>query len=189
MNIPTVDNQQFSEQTLKGFLLKNVDVTKKDPVIKLLNNYLIQRVDDFWDTVIVPLRRESKFDGNKINWYFEIYKEGLEAHKVSENPFKFVNITKDNVKETVRFLKDKTVIQYLDLGTSFLTSCFSLLSSWYRDQLVLKRLEHIYGNSDPYKWIIRAEEEENGIMREQTGDTPEVSKILNNIGLIISHRV
>jgi len=188
MDRPTPNNQQFSEKTLKGFLLKNVDPTTTSPIVQLLNQYLIQRVDIFWNTVIVPLCKETKFNGNKINWYFEIYKEGLEAHKVNAHPFTFVNVSEEKIKEIVNFFEEKTILQYLELGTSFLSNCFSLLSSWYRDQLVLTRLKHIYYGDDPYQWILRAEAEEHGVMKQRVA-VKEVADIIRTIELIISRRI
>ena len=99
-NIPTTDNQQFSDQTLKGFLLKNIDPsTQQDPAVQILNQYLVKRVDNFWDQVIIPLRNAKEFDGNKVNYYFELYKEGLEARRVLANPFPFLSVSDDKIKE------------------------------------------------------------------------------------------
>jgi hypothetical protein len=186
MEIPSADNQKFSESTLKGFLLKNVDPNTKDPVIQTLNQYLTNRVDEFWVNVVQPLKRINKFDGNKINWYFQIYKEGLEAQKVFQNPFTFITISEEKIIEIVQFFEKKTLLEYLALGTSFITNAFSLLSLWQRDQLVIKRFNHIYNSNDPSKWILRAEEEEHGIMQQVVDP---ITDILKNIGLIISRRI
>lgn len=188
MNV-LLPEQQFSEKTLKGFLLKNVDIGSKDSTIYLLNEFLIKRVDEFWDSVVIPLKALSKFNGNKINWYFEIYKEGLEARKVAKNPFLFVGITTDKIQSMVVFFKEKSPLEYIDLGTSFLSNCFSLLTSWYRDQLILKRLKTIYSSNSPHEWILTAEKEEHGIMSEQVTSIPEVAAILNTIKLILSKRI
>lgn len=189
MSMPTPDNQQFSDTTLKGFILKNVDPTSQSPVIQQLNEYLIKRVDTFWEHVVVPLRKAGNFNGNKMNWYFEVYKEGIEARKVIDNPFSFINVTEDQIKEIIKFFQGKTIVQYCELGTSFLSNCYSLLSSWYRDQLVVFRLKKIYHSEDPYDWIVTAEAEERGAMSEKPEIIPGLADILNNIGLIMSKRV
>nr|QBK87997.1 MAG: uncharacterized protein LCMAC202_03590 [Marseillevirus LCMAC202] len=183
------DNQQFSEKTLKGFLLKNIDLNTKNPTIQTLNLFFINRVDQFWVDVIEPLRQEGKFDGNKINWYFEIYKEGIEARKVGANPFTFIEIKEECIQNIVNFYENKTLKQYIELGTSFLSNSYTLLSSWVRDQLVLLRLEYIYYSDKPGDWIKRAEEEENGIMKKQSDMIPGLMDVINNIGLIMSRRV
>ena len=68
MDFPGLDNQQFSEKTLKGFLLKNVDPNAKSPAVRQLNNFLVKRVDTFWDQVIIPIRNNGTFDGNKTHF-------------------------------------------------------------------------------------------------------------------------
>jgi len=190
MSFPDLENQQFSEKTLKGFLLKNVSPnTNNNPAIQQLNNFLVQRVDTFWDQVIKPLQSNGTFDGNKINWYFEIYKEGLDARKLGTNPFTFAEIRDDQVQKLVEFYKDMTLREYIALGTSFLSNSYSMLTAWIRDQMVLLRLEHIYSSTNPLDWIHRAEEEENGIMAQKPDQVEGLIDVINNIGLIMSHRV
>lgn len=184
-----LDNQEFSERTLKGALLQNVDLKTKNPTIQTLNHFLVKRVDEFWDTVVIPLKKLDKFDGNKIKWYFNVYKEGIDAHKLNENPFTFINISNDEIAEIVKFYKDKTLTDYINLGNSYLTNTYTLLTSAVRDHLMLYRMEHIYNSSEPYEWILKAEEEEHGAM-EHKGDLPEgVENVLQNIGLLMSKRV
>ena len=189
MNIPQLDNQNFSETTLKGFLLKNLDLKTKHPVVQQVNACLVKRVDDFWNTVVVKLQKEEKFDGNKINWYFEVYKEGIDAHKLKEHPFPFFQVQDETIEEIVAFYKDKTLEQYVELGTSFLSNSYSLLSSYLRDKTVLQRLEHIYGSLDPYDWIVTAEKEDRGVMSQQPDINPVVLDLIKNIGLIMSKRL
>ena len=124
-----------------------------------------------------------------MNWYFEVYKEGVEARRVIDNPFSFVNITQEQIMEIVKFFQGKTIVQYCELGTSFLSNCYSLLSSWYRDQLVVFRLKNIYHSEDPYDWIVTAEAEERGKMSEKPEIITGLPDIINNIGLIMSKRV
>lgn len=189
MSFPGLDNQNFSDQTLKGFLLKNVDNSTTNPAVLHLNQYLIDRVDKFWNDVVVPLRKANKFDGNKINWYFEVYKEGYEARRLRTNPFPFVNLTESTIKDMVAFYKDLTLKEYIELGSSFLTNSYSLLSSWVRDQMALMRLEHIYTSENPHEWILRAEEEEHGIMEQKPDNIEGVMDILRNIGLLMSRKI
>ena len=189
MNHQALENQKFSEKALKGFLLKNVDPTTKDPAIQELNNYLVERVDTFWDTVVTPLSANGRFDGNKINWYFEIYKEGLEAQKLHSHPFTFINITQEQIDQLIKLFEGRTLREYLELGTSFLSNSYTLLSASLRDQLILTRLKHIYNSDHPVDWICQAEEEEEGIMKQTGENSEELISILNNISLIISRRV
>ena len=190
MNIPDLDNQQFSEKTLKGFLLKNVDPnTNGNPALQQLNAYLVKRVDEFWTTVVEPLRKDGSFDGNKINWYFEIYKEGLDARRLGANRFDFVDISEQQVRDLVASFDGKTLSEYIGLGTSYLSNSYSMLSAWIRDQMVLLRLEHIYSSEDPLDWIRRAEAEEEGVMAKKPDQVEGLIEVLNNISLIISRRV
>lgn len=189
MNIPPLNNQEFSERTLKGFLLKNIDPNTKNPTFQQINYYLVNRVDEFWDKVVLKLQKDDNFDGNKINWYYEVYKEGIDAKKLSKNPFVVMNIDEEKIKELVLFFKDKTIVDYLSLGTSFLSNSYTLLSSWMRDKMVLKRLEHIYFSDDPYDWIIKAQEEENGIMDEKPDIIDGLLDVIKNISLIMSKRL
>ena len=188
MSVPTPDNQHFSEKTLKGFLLQNVDLNTKNPAVRELNGHLIRRVDVFWNDVVEPLQKAGKFNGNKINWYFEVYKEGIDAHKLRNNPFDFISVNAENVEKLVRFFQGKTLDEYLALGTSFLTNSYSMLSSWMRDQMIFMRLEHIYSSDNPYDWVLRAEEEENGIMDQKPDLVPGLIDVLQNLNLIISKR-
>ena len=189
MQFPNIDKQKYTDKTLKGFLLKNVDTNATNLHVKMLNQYLINRVDNFWEQVVLPLRKQNKFKPDKITWYFEIYKEGYEARRVHLNPFPFIIINKEQVEEIINFFKDKTLLQYLELGTSYLANTYSLLSAWIRDQLIIKRLEYIYNSDNPCDWIKRAEQEENGIMSQKLDTIDGLQNILNNIGLIISKRV
>ena len=189
MTFPGIENQQFSEKTLKGFLLKNVDPTTTNPDVKALNTYLVAKVDIFWDDVIKPLEEKGhKINGNKINWYYEVYKEGLEARKLTTNPFPFLEITDEQISEIVDFFDGKSLLDYLELGTSFLSNTYSLLSSWVRDQFVLTRLDTIYNSNDPVDWILRAEEEEHGVMNKKPENVAKPMMIMNNIGMIMSKR-
>lgn len=188
MSFPTPDNQKFSDKTLKGFLLKGINFDSKNPAVQELNTFMVKRVDDFWETVVEPLRKTGNFDGNKINWYFQIYKEGRDARKLSVNPFPYNQMTNDQVTEIVEFFQNKTLREYLELGTSYLTNTYASLSAWVRDQLILLRYKEIYSSEDPLDWISRAQEEEKGVMQKQVTEIPGLIDVINNIGLIISNR-
>ena len=183
-----LDNQKFSEKTLKGFLLKNVNPSPQTATDNTLNKYLRDRVDKFWIDVVIPLRSQGKFDGNKINWYFEIYKEGLEARKVGEHPFMFIEIHKDKVEEIVKFYANKTLEEYLALGTSFLSNSYAIMNSWMRDQMILQRLNHLYSSERPADWILAAELDEKGLMQQQE-TLPGLSDAIKNIGMLMARRV
>jgi hypothetical protein len=189
MNIPGFDNQNFSEKTLKGILLQNVDRKSKDPMVIKLNQFLIERVDIFWDQIVIPLKYKNKFNPNKITWYFNIYKEALEARKVKNNPFNKINITVEQIVDLVNFYNEKTIDQYIELGTSFLANTLSILTSWLRDQTILMRLETVYNSSDPVQWILQAEAEERGIMSKKPDGLPELETVIKNISFIMSRRV
>jgi hypothetical protein len=190
MNLPPMlENQDFDDNNLKGFLLTNLDHKNKHPNVLIINDFLLKRVDLFWDSVVLPLRKLNKFDPNKIKWYYEVYKEGIEANKVSKNSFQFLNIDDKCITNIVNFYKNKSFEEYLSLGTSFLSNSYMILSAWYRDQLILQRLQNIYKSDDAYEWILEAEKEEHGLMSKNTFNVPEITEILQNINLIISRRV
>lgn len=188
MSFPGLENQKFSEKTLKGFLLKNLEQNPKSDGDKALNYHLIKRVDEFWDKVVTPLQSSDNFDGNKINWYYEIYKEGLEAKKLAVQPIVLYNISENTISEIITLFKDRTLGEYLELGTSFLSNVYAILSSRIRDQMVQVRLKHIYYSENPRDWVTRAEDEENGVMNQQPENIKDLVDIVNNISLIISRR-
>jgi hypothetical protein len=186
-----LSNQKFNDNDLKGFLLKNLDKNTTNPSIQLLNKFLISRVNTFWEYVVLPLKKLDKFDGNKINWYFEIYKEGLQAKKLNNLSQQYINlfdISHEQIIQLINFYKNKDIFEYIDLGTSFLTNTYTLLNAWSRDQLLQLRLKHIYFSDLPFEWILYAQQEEKGIMIEKP-KIDGLTDILNNINLIISKRV
>jgi hypothetical protein len=185
--VPSPLNQEFSDSTLKGLLLANVDRTTQNETVLTLNKILIKRVDTFWEKIVIPLKSQKKFDGNKIKWYFSIYREGLEARKTITTPFLFLNVTSSDIEHVLAFYKNKTLAQYLDFGICFLSNTLSLLTNWSRDNLMIKRLEKIYTTDNPLQWITTAEAEEHGAMSDK-GEFPEIFSIINNIQLIMSRR-
>ena len=189
MEIPTPENQTFSEKTLKGFLLKGVDPKSTNPTIQMINKILTKQVDAFWEAVVVPLRKGGKLDGNKINWYFQIYKEGYEARKLVVHPFTAMVCDRESIVKIVREYEGKTIQQYLELGTSYLSNTLSILNAWSRDQLLMKRLTTIYKSDNPVDWIMTAEKEEHGIMKENTLDIQGLRELVQNITLLLARRV
>lgn len=186
MDIPEFNNPKFSEQTLKGFLLKHIEPNSTNPEVQELNHYQISRVDRFWESVIKPLEKEGKFDGNKIQWYFEIYKEGLEAHKSREHA---TSIPDEKVDEIVEKLRGLKITEFIELGTSFLSNSFALLTAWVREKLIVYRLKHIYHSDSPIDWIHRAEAEEEGAMKQTIEGAEEVQEVMRKIALIMHHRI
>lgn len=189
MNDLPID-QQFSEKTLKGFLMKNVQPGAQDPRVKDLNSYLVARVDRFWDDVAVPLIKNGVFNPEKIVWYYEIYKEGIEARRVNQNPFVHVPVTQEIIDNIVDELLVLNVPELCDLGGTYLSSAYTVLCSWYRDELISKRYRLLYVSENPVDWITSAQAEEDGLMMmSATEGKPEVTDLLTRIGLIISRRV
>jgi len=188
-NIPPLNEQTFTETALRGFVFTPIENRMNDPGITFLNKFLEGRVDSFWEKVVIPLRQTNDFDPNKIKWYFEIYKEGLEAHTCRKNPFTFVEITQEQIEEIVEFYNNKTLKEYLNLGMTFISNTFTILSSWYRDQLVQHRLETIYNSQEPVNWIKTAEQEETGAMQKEIETVPGLKQVLENISMLMSRRI
>ena len=188
-SVPTPENQEFSETTLKGFLLKNIDRKTDNPTILAINKILIAQVDRFWEAIVVPLRKSKQLNGNKINWYFQIYKEGYEARKLALHPFTAMVCDEATVKSIIESFKDKTLTEYIELGTSYLANAASILNAWIRDQTLLKRLATVYKSDNPYDWVIAAEKEEHGVMKESVGNVPGLRETLNNITILLAKRV
>lgn len=187
--VPTPDNQDFSDTTLKGFLLKGIDKKSDNPTILALNKILTAQVDRFWEAVVIPLRKSKQLNGNKINWYFQIYKEGYEARKLAVHPFTAMTCDEATVKGIIEEFKDKTLPEYIELGTSYLANAAAILNAWTRDQTLLKRLATIYSSDQPHEWIIAAEREERGIMKDTAGNVPGLRETLNNITILMAKRV
>jgi hypothetical protein len=188
MNLPPIiDEQEFSEQTLKGYLLKNVDPTNTNPIVQKINKYLTDRVELFWVEVVGPLREQNRFDPNKLMWYYEIYREGLDANKLVNNKLNLFEFNRKQVEELVKYFESLTFEQHLQLGTSILSNSYMLLSSWLRDDGLVYRYNSIYKDHQPHEWIIMCE------------DTPDIMKnsdtvaalptVLKNISLIIAKRL
>lgn len=185
MALELCDNQQFSEKTLKGYLLKNCNPNATDPSEKALNVFLTGRVDKFWDDVVNPLRKYHSFDGNKIAWYFEIYKEGMEARKLGNGCSNGSTGDDEQVQKIVAHLEKKTIMEYIELGKSFLCNAHMVLIAYKRDKQLLHRLRHIYASDSPVDWITTADREEKGLMNMVEDLTP-VNNIIRNIGMLIT---
>ena len=185
-SVLSANRQDYTEQTLKKFLLDNLSNVPGNPTLSAMDLYLTNRVNTFWTRVAKPLKEKDTFDGNKIKWYFEIYKEGVRAHAMKQNPFVYLVITPENIEGLLKIFKEKTLIDYIGLGTSFLSDAYSLMLAWSRDQRLIKRLETIYASENPLDWILAAEREEAGVMRETATSYPEIQSIMNNIQLVLS---
>jgi len=186
MDLSQLDKQTPSEKTLKGFLLKNVDYTATEPIIKELNEFLIGRVDKFWEQVVIPLQEINRFDYNKLQWYFDLYKEGIDVH--AKNSFDYVEITTENVERLMNFLKPLTLTQYASLGPSFLANSFSVLSYALRQILLQYRAKNLYCYNNPVEWIITAEDNPK-LLEQASADVNDLIKIINNVGLLMSRKV
>ena len=186
---PELGKQTINDNNLRGFLLKNVNSQTQHPHEKLLNQFLENRVNMFFTSVVEPLRTMNHFNQDKIQWYFAIYKEGLEAYKVQANPFTFLNVSRDQINEIVLFLKDKDLLALCELGASFLTNAYTALTGYFRDQLVLVRLDTIYKSDKPVDWILIAEKEEDGLMKQNVDTVPEVHDVIQKITFLMNKRV
>lgn len=188
-SVPTPENQDFSDSTLKGFLLKGIDKKSDNPTIIAINKILIAQVDRFWESVVIPLRKSKRLNGNKINWYFQIYKEGYEARKLVLHPFTAMTCDEATVKSIIAGFQGKTLTEYIELGTSHLANAAAILNAWVRDQTLLMRLKTVYNSDSPHEWIITAEKEENGVMKDTHGNIPGLRETLNNISILLAKRV
>lgn len=188
LETPVFQNQEFSEQNLKGFLLKNVDQNSNNPHIIELNKFLINRVEQFWKDIVIPLKEEQNFNPHKINWYFEIYKEGLESKKVQNHPFKLLKVSETDIKNLISEFDEKTLEQYLEKGMHYLSTVYSILSIWKRDTLLQRRSENIYDSPEPISWIHCAEEKED-LMKNEVKNLSQLDNLLQNISLLMAKKV
>jgi len=179
------DTQELSTNQIKKLLTKNLSKSDDDRV-KLLNSYILVLIENFCDQVVDPLKNINQFDNNKTLWYFQIYKEGLEAKKLLKHntEFEFLEIKENQIQKLVDFLASKDIIEYCELGSGFLGKAFTLISSWYRDKLLYNRLQTIYQSENPIDWIKNAEYKDK-IMELNINNLPELKLIMDNLNIII----
>lgn len=189
MSIPHIE-QTYTDTTLKGFILRNLRPNpNNDPALKAANDYLNTSVDNFWNDVVVPLREKGSFVPDKINWYFEIYKEALEVRKANAVPFPFGMVGDSEVDEIKEMFENAEMKDYIEMGTSTLSTVYSLLTNWLTRKASAMRLEKLYYSNTPVDWILKAEEEEHGIMSQKPSGTEDIMPILSKIGLIMSMKL
>lgn len=179
------DTQELSTNQIKKLLTKNLSKSDDDRV-KLLNSYILVLIENFCDQVVDPLKNINQFDNNKTLWYFQIYKEGLEAKKLLKHntEFEFLEIKENQIQKLVDFLSSKDIIEYCELGSGFLGKAFTLISAWYRDKLLYNRLKTIYQSENPIDWIKNAEYKDK-IMELNINNLPELKLIMDNLNIII----
>lgn len=179
------DTQDLSTNQIKKLLTKNLSKSDDDRV-KLLNSYILVLIENFCEHIVEPLKTSNTYDNNKTMWYFQIYKEGLEAKKMLKNisDFDFLEIKESQIQKLVAFLSNKDILEYCELGSSFLGKAFTLISAWYRDKLLYNRLKTIYESDIPTDWIKNAEYKDK-IMDLNINNLPELKLIMENLNIII----
>lgn len=175
------DKQKLSEASVKKMLLKNLIPIKaangderKLQVYTEINNFLKERVETFLK--ILP----EDTNPNKIEWYFEIYKEGYDI--LNEN--KLSKRSEEEIKDLIASFKNKSITDYCKMGSCFLADVFATLSAYYRDKLLEDRLKTVYTCSDPKVWFENAEE-----LTVTKIEDPDVALILDIIQLLKSRKV
>jgi len=172
---------QLKENLFKDLSCKGL---QNSELLEILNNHINEKLERFWEKVVIPLEQEGLFNPNKLRWYFEVYKEGIEANRVINNIFPFINISDNVVNDIISFYNHKTIEEYMELGSTYLSNTFMVLSAWYRNQMIMKRLKYIYKSEKPVEWIKEAEKEEWGKMTETVTLSPELYKIMENIKIL-----
>ena len=160
------DKQRLSLAALRAQLLKNlINIPSNVPehkavVYREINKFLESKVDKF--LLLVNYDTLENFNPNKIEWYYEIYKEGLEV-SASLGPI-MDNDLEIKVKEIIDFLSPKSITEFCEMGSTRLSEYFVVLSSWCRDKLIEHRRKTIYNSLDPLMWIKNAEDQDQGAM-------------------------
>ena len=188
-----IEEQTYTDNNLKGFLLSKNNIH----MFKNSNDTLIQegvtvyenRVDNFMKDVVEPLKQENKLNVDKLQWYYEIYKEAQEARKVKTQSLFDKDISHELIQSLIQTLKDKNVEELLSYGTSYISTAFSLISSWYRDMMILSRLDTLYYSEDPVEWIKKAEENEKDIMEINVDSDPSTRQLLHKMSLIMKLKI
>lgn len=176
----------MKKSDMNRLLTKNVDLRSQDPKVIDVNNFITERVNTFLNEVVDEI---PDFDCNKLEWYFEIYKEGLEIHKFLNNNHPMIQITGQNIRSITEYFAGKTIEEYLALGLNYLTTVYSVLSTFIRNELINHRAATIYLTNNPVEWIKTAVSEERGEMSKKPEELEDVINVVSNIGLIISRRV
>lgn len=189
MSLPNIE-QNYTDSNLRGFLLKGLKPNQgKNPDIAAANEYLTDSVDRFWRDIVEPLREKESFNPDKILWYFEIYKEGLEIRRAAEKPCRFGQILDSDVEEIKKEFFELEFKDYLDLGNTYLANVYTVLTRWLGNRASKMRLANIYNSDAPVEWILTAEKEERGLMEQKPEGTDDIMPIIGKIGLIISMKL
>lgn len=154
---PTMENEssKVDPNAIQNSLI--VNLPQENPESKGLRDFLLERVANFYKDVVEPMNeRDSTFPMGKTRFFFEIYKEGLEANKLyNDHTFsKFFTITEEEVNNLVAFVNKTDFKQLCELGSSFVINSFFTLQNWCRDIFLIERYSLVYGNgSKPLDWI------------------------------------
>ena len=164
---------------IKKRLIGNIDQNSADNRVRILHKYLSNLVDSFYEKVIIPLQAEKKFMADHLEYYYEIYKEGVEVDKITKSNFN--EPQKEMVEKLIAELKKKSFEELIHLGTTYLADCSKIITQWHRFELFRKRYSRIYNNEHPHMWILNAQHE-NAFAIDIDKDT---SYILSSINLIL----
>ncbi len=200
------DKQKLSVSSIKAELLKNLipinDKTvppgkegseKKLKVYTEFNSFLQKRVDAFVE-IISLLEVLQEVNPNKIPWYYEIFKEGLEMFNDKAGKYA-MDLDFQEMWTMVDDLSKMSTEEMCALGQNCLTDIFAQISAWYRDTLLRYRKEKVYNSKSPLEWFKAAEENDEVLMKTITGNLeglnihPDVTKVLDMIQLLRSRKL
>lgn len=180
-----LNQQEYTDDMIRGIIQQSWNVnTMTDEIKDVLNT----RLEAFMNEVVTPLRSMKVFDANKTHWYWAVYKEGIEAKKAQKTTFSKDYMPESLINKIVKDHEKKTVTELIELGTGYLSSLFSTITGFHRDNLIIQRLNVLYYSANPVDWIL-ASEKENGVMETNVMSHPETSQLLSNISMIMKHRV
>lgn len=161
-------------------LIKRIPKTRvqNDELMDIRQN-LMDRIDTFISDVVMKL--DNVTVENSL-YFFEIYKEGLEAIKLTETEYHPIDFNEHSVRRIINLLKGLTLTEMSNLGLVYLSDCYTLLTGYLRNKVTKMRYDTIYSVSPPNEWIAKI----SSVTKEEMAEfvDQDVQEIIQNIKII-----
>ena len=160
-------------------LTQNVKSTDAD------SDYVARRhremVDLFITEYLTPVLKENdKFELERLGNYFKVFTEGKMSQRANKMPFHPFQESQETLDKVVEYLETLEIEDYYNHSRDFIQGCFVIISNWYRNIMMNKRIDTVYNVLPPHKWynaVVKIEQEE----AKQTSLPENVQKIMNRI--------
>lgn len=148
-------SETIEDSQIKNSIIMNLP-KPGNPVTDPLRTACLAMVETFFRDIVQPMRERGGYPVSKTNWFFSLYREGIEATRLAtqRNIFSdYVTIDKLAIESLVQRVNDTPLDELYGYGASFTANAMNVINGWYRDQAVLERYNLIYSTGDPLTWI------------------------------------